>query len=139
LKILLGAAVLVLLCGVSQPSIAQPSGPQQPSAVQFKPDSADTTGSLALRVAGGLAVAAVLACGVIYGLKRFAPWISVPGAQAGKGGVRVLEALRVTQKLTLFVIEFGADRILLAHTDQGVTVVSGGSPGDAPRRRSEAP
>ena len=106
--------------------------------MQFKPDSSDT-GSLAIRVAGGLIVAAMLACGVIYGLKRFVPWIAAPGAQAGKGNVRVVEALRVTQKLTLFVIEFGADRILLAHTDHGVTVLSSGSPSDAPRRRSEAP
>jgi len=139
LKILLATAALFFFCGRPQPSIAQEgTSPQQPAAMQFKPDSSDT-GSLAIRVAGGLIVAAMLACGVIYGLKRFVPWIAVPGAQAGKGNVRVVEALRVTQKLTLFVIEFGADRILLAHTDHGVTVLSSGSPSDAPRRRSEAP
>jgi len=139
LKILLAAAVLVLSCGWPQPSTAQEgTGPQQPATMQFKPEGPDT-GSLAARVAGVLIVAAVLACGVIYGVKRFVPWIAVPGAQSGKGNVRVIEALRVTQKLTLLVVEFGADRILLAHTDHGVTVVSNGLASEIPRRRNEAP
>ena len=138
LKILLAAAALMLFCEWPRPSFAQEAGPQHSAAVQFKPEGSDT-GSLALRVTGALIVTGILACGVIYGLKRFAPWIAVPGAQAGKGNVRVVEALRVTQKLTLFVIEFGADRILLAHTDHGVTVVSNGPSGEVPRRRSEAP
>jgi flagellar biogenesis protein FliO len=138
LKILLAAAALALFCEWPRPSFAQESGPQHPAAVQFKPEASDT-GSVALRVTWVLIVAAVLACGVIYGLKRFAPWIAVPGAPAGKGNVRVVEALRLTQKLTLFVIEFGADRILLAHTDHGVTVVSNGSSSEVLRRRSETP
>jgi len=139
LKIPLAVAALVFFCEWPQPSIAQEgTGPQQPAAMQFKPDGPDT-GSLAVRAAGVIIVAGILVCGVIYGLKRFVPWIAVPGAQAGKGDVRVVEALRVTQKLTLFVIEFGADRILLAHTDHGVTVVSNGLASEVPRRRSEAP
>lgn len=136
-KILLAALALSLSCAWSQGPIAQPSAePQQPDAVRFKPEGSDT-GGLALRVVGGLVVAALLACGAIFALKRFAPWIAVPGTQPGKGNVRVVEVLRVTQKLSLFVVEFGADRILLAQTDHGVTVVSNSSLSDAPRGRSE--
>ena len=138
MKSLLAAAVLSIFCAWCAGSIAQTAGgPQRPGAVQFKPEGPDAVG-LSVRVLGALAAAALLAFGAVYGLRRFAPWIAVPRAQPGKGSVRVVETLRLTQRLSLFVIEFGADRILLACTDRGVTVVSSAAQ-EPSRRRGENP
>ena len=137
LKMLPAAIALSLSCAWSVGALAQPSAePQQPGAVTFKPEGSDA-GGLAARVLGALVVAALIACGAIYALKRFAPWVAVPGTHPGKGNVRIVEVLRVTQKLSLFVVEFGADRILLAQSDHGVTVVSNTHSG-VPRRQGEA-
>lgn len=136
---LFAAAALSLSCAWGASSIAQPSGgSQRPAAAQFKAEDPDAIG-LAVRVAGGLIAAALLAFGVIYGLKRFAPWIVVAQAEPGRRSVRVVETLRLTQKLSLFVVEFGADRILLACSERGVTVVSNAALGDASKRRGENP
>jgi flagellar biogenesis protein FliO len=136
---LLAAATLSVCCAWCPSSIAQPSGAlQRPAAAQFKSEEPDTIG-LAVRVVGGLIAAALLAFGVIYGLKRFAPWIAVPQAEPGKRSVRIVETLRLTQKLSLFVVEFGADRILLACSERGVTVVSNAALGDISKRRGENP
>jgi flagellar biogenesis protein FliO len=137
IKILFAAAALSVCCAAG--SIAQPSvAPQRPAAAQFKSEEPDAIG-LAVRVVGGLITAALLAFGVIYGLKRFAPWIAVPQAEPGKRSVRIVETLRLTQKLSLFVVEFGADRILLACSERGVTVVSNAALGELSKRRSENP
>ena len=139
MKSLLAVAALSFACAWSPAPVAQtPAAPQRPGAAQFKPEGPDAVG-LSVRVVGALAAAALVALGAIYGLRRFAPWIAVPQAQPGEGSVRVVESLRLTQRLSLFVIEFGADRILLACTDGGVTVVSSAAPGEASRRRGEIP
>ena len=113
-----------------------PSATPAPSAIQFKPEGPES-GGLALRVVGGLVLAAMVAAGVIYGLRKFAPWIPVPGSRTGKGSLRLVDSMRLTQKLTLFVVEYEADRILLAFSDRGVTVLSstpaGGRSGDHER------
>ncbi len=116
---------VLLAAGPWHGPLAQTPGaaPQEPRAIQFKPEGSESA-SLALRAVGGLVVAALLAGGIIYGVRKLAPWTSVPGTRTGKSAVRVIESLRLTQKLTLFVIEFESDRILLAHSDHGLTVLA---------------
>lgn len=136
---LLAAAALCFSSAWGPSSIAQSSGgPPRPAAAQFKSEDPEAIG-LAVRVVGGLIVAGLLAFGVIYGLKRFAPWVAVPQAEPGRRSVRIVETLRLTQKLSLFVVEFGTDRILLACSERGVTVVSNAALSDISRRRSENP
>jgi len=134
LKMLVLVAALALVC--ERPRLAHaeaPSAAQAPSAIQFKPEPPDS-GGLALRVVGGLVLAAMLAAALVYGVRKFAPWVSVPVNRGAKGSLRVVDSMRLTQKLTLFVVEFEADRILLAFSDRGVTVLSstpaGGSPAE---------
>jgi len=137
LTFVLSAAALYLSCAWCPGPVAQ-AAPEAPAAVQFKPEGPDAS-ALAVRVAGALLALGILAFGVIFALKKFAPWMAVPGAQPGRGGLRVIESMRVTQKLSLFVVEFGGERILLACTDRAVTVVSGAARGGTPGRGGETP
>jgi flagellar biogenesis protein FliO len=104
------------------PAVAAQSEPR--TGIGFRPDAAEN-GNLALRVGGALVIAVALALAALYGVRKFAPWLAAPAGRATKGGtLQLVESLRLSPRLNLLVVEFGAERILLASSEQGITVLA---------------
>jgi flagellar biogenesis protein FliO len=92
-------------------------------SIPFRGDPAEN-GSLALRVGGALVLAVALVVAAAYGVRRFAPGLALRATGVRQGGaVQVVDALRLAPRLHLFVVEFGNERVLIAHSEGAVTVV----------------
>ncbi len=123
---LCAAAVLV----AATPAFAAAPAAADPAAIPFKRDS-DEMGSLLLRsflVMGGLVVCAGA---VLWILRRhgIAPRVAGTGSD-----VRIVDTLRVGPRACLVVVQFGARRILVGHSEGGMRVLArDAAPGEVPK------
>ena len=101
----------------------------EPRRIAYKEDSSVGVGALALRLAGGLVLMAVLAFTAALLAKRYLPGIRGYSLD-GKSRVQLLESRRITPKLTLFVLEFEGRRLLLAQSGERI-VELGASRGES--------
>jgi flagellar biogenesis protein FliO len=92
-------------------------------SIPFRSDPAEN-GELTWRVGGALALAVALVVAAAYGVRRYAPWLArAAGNARARGLVQVVDTLRVAPRLNLFVVEFGNERVLIAHSEGAVTIV----------------
>lgn len=97
---------------------------QDRPGIGFRANAAESDASV-LQVGGALLIVVALALVALYAARRFAPWLAAPAArQRGAAAARLVESVRLAPRMSLFVVEFGAERILLAYSEHGVTVVS---------------
>jgi flagellar biogenesis protein FliO len=87
--------------------------------IAFKEDNGTGVGSLALRMAGGLVLMAMLTFAVAWLAKRYLPGLRGFSSD-GQSRIQLLESRRITPKLTLFVLEFEGRRLLLAQSGERV-------------------
>jgi len=93
-------------------------------------------GLLMLRAAGGLVLIAALTFGAAVLAKRYLP--GVRGfSRDGATRIQLLESRRITPKLTLLLVEFEGERLLLAQSgDRVSSLASHCGPDPAAKSRS---
>lgn len=123
--IAVSAAICLGLClipaGRTQgaPQGVTPPGVQLQRIPYRKEESGPGAGSLLLRVTGGLVLITALTFGAAVLARRYLP--GVRGfSRDGTTRVQLLESRRITPKLTLMVVEFEGERLLLAQSGERV-------------------
>jgi flagellar biogenesis protein FliO len=102
-----------------QPAPATAASPPDSRRIAFKEDSSADVGSLALRMAGGLALMGILTFAAAWLAKRYLPGLRGFSSD-GHSRIQLLESRRITPKLTLLVLEFEGRRLLLAQSGEQV-------------------
>ena len=118
----------------ASPNLAPPR--PQLQRIPYKEERGPGLGSLLVRAAGGLVLIAGLTFGVALLAKRYLP--GVRGfSRDGTTRIQLLESRRITPKLTLLVIEFEGERLLLAQSGDRVLPLAT-RPGPDPKREGSA-
>lgn len=100
------------------PSTVSPGGQLQ--RIPFKAEGGPGAGLLMLRATGGLVLIAALTFGAAALAKRYLP--GVRGfSRDGATRIQLLESRRITPKLTLLLVEFEGERLLLAQSGDRVS------------------
>jgi flagellar biogenesis protein FliO len=86
---------------------------------------------LVYQAAGAFLLACAAAYGIAFSLKRLRP--QLPGKAARHTRLQVLETRRLTQRSTLFRIDFDGQELLIAESGQSLTVLASSQPADAAR------
>jgi uncharacterized membrane protein YeaQ/YmgE (transglycosylase-associated protein family) len=87
--------------------------------LHYKSDVEGGFGSLIIRVVGALLLVSAVGLGAVHGAKRLMP--GVRGySHDGKRRVQLLETHRITPRLTLFVISYEGEALLLAQSGDRV-------------------
>jgi flagellar biogenesis protein FliO len=89
--------------------------PADEARIPYKQSSDGDTAGLAIRVVGGFVLVVLLALGTVYAIKRYLPSL-YSHTPTGKRRIQVLEARRLTPRLTLFLVEVDGTQLLLAHS-----------------------
>ena len=121
---MLRRAVLLLMLAFPAPAVLAAEAPSAVNAggeprIPFRRGE-DGVSGVALRVIGGFIVVVLLGIGGVYLLKRYLPtrYRATPG---GAGHIKVVEAQRLTPKVTLFLLDVDGARLLIAHAGERVT------------------
>lgn len=109
-----------------QPAPATAAFQPDSRRIAFKEDNGAGVGALALRLAGGLVLMAMLTFGATWLAKRYLPGLRGFSSD-GHSRIQLLETRRITPRLTLFVLEIEGRRVLLAQSGERV-VELGNSP-----------
>lgn len=124
-SILRGLLLVLALCcapAVLADTSATQSAETAVERIPFK-KTEDSVSTLLLRVLGGLIITALIALGIVYGLKRYVP--AMQGATfGGSGHIKVIEVRRLTPKLTLFLIDVDGVRLLVSQNGDRVSMLS---------------
>ena len=120
------AGLLLALSGLALADVPAVSAvTPAPGAIPFKHDK-QATGSLAYQSFAGLVLDGLAACGIVLGLKRYG------GKLGGRLGqtrrVQMLEAIRLSRRSTLYVVQYQGQELLLAESEHGIALVSGHVP-----------
>jgi hypothetical protein len=120
----LGMALTVAALGLLPafgPHAAPSSSAPGAERIPFKQDD-DDFGATMWRVVLVTAGMALLAVAAVYLMRRQG---LMPGTKAGDvDAMRVLQTLRTGPRTSLLVVRFGAQRMLLGQSDQGVRVLA---------------
>jgi len=93
--------------------------PVQLQRIPYKVESGPGVGLLMLRVTGGLVLMAALTFGAAVLARRYLP--GVRGfSRDGATRIQLLESRRITPKLTLLLVEFEGERLLLAQSGERI-------------------
>lgn len=124
---------LVGMCGVALAAVTEPSG----TGLPFKPDSGALTSVGVGRVVIGFAVAALI--GVVL-VRLIRKWLPRSLGQAAPSGarVKVLEARRISPRLSIILIQVDSQRVLLSHGADGTQVLLLDAPVSGPMRETDA-
>lgn len=107
---------------VSSAAVYAADAPAPATSISFKPDAATAVDDL--RVFVLLAVLLVVAFVTIWLLKRRFPALSYLGNETNKR-LRLIEARPLSPKLTVYLIALDGKELLLAHSGEQVTWLSG--------------
>jgi len=103
-------------------TFAQTGAAAPQERIAFKQDEGEFA-SLMWRVVVAMGVIAIAGVGAVYLLKRYG--LAPIGSTSGPGGtLRVIQSVRLAPRVGLFVVQFGASRVLIAASDQGVSVLA---------------
>jgi flagellar biogenesis protein FliO len=101
--------------------LASPVPAPTHSSIPFKQDK-QSSDSMAYQSFAGLVLVGLAAYGIVLGLKRFG---GMPGGVLGKARrVRTLEAIRLSRRSMLYVVEYKGQELLLAENEHGIQLVS---------------
>lgn len=114
LLLALACAPTPLLC----PNVAQAEAASE-QRIPFKRGE-ETGGGMALRVIGGFALVVFVGIAAVYLLKRYLP-VGYRSTSAGAAHLRVIEAHRLTPRVTLFLVELDGARLLLGQSGDRIT------------------
>jgi len=110
------AGLALAMAAVWRVAAADPASQKIPFKRESVADGAASPG-----VAVTIVILAIIAIGVLYWLRNR---LRVDGSGAPARAARVLESHRLGPRATLAVVEFGGQRLLLAHSEQGVQCVA---------------
>ena len=110
----------VILLAVLPAFGAPPAAPVDSPAIPFKQDSGEL-GALMWRSFLVMAGLVVCAAGTLWILRRYGV---APRAGGTATSVRIVDTLRVGPRASLLVVQFGAQRILVAHGERGMRVLA---------------
>jgi flagellar biogenesis protein FliO len=114
---------LLALAGFALADAPAPTAaaPAPHSAIPFKQET-QSTDSLAIQSFALVVLAGLAAFGVVLGLKRFGGKFGVQ--LGGSRRVRTVEAIRLSRRSMLYVVEYQGQELLLAEGEHGVQLVS---------------
>jgi len=144
--VVLAAALILMLSGNA---LAASTGADTPdksaqahSEIPFKQDQQPTE-QLAARSVGALVVVGIVGYLVLFLMKRhgFAGVALIHPRKGHQRRIQILEATRLSQKVTLHVVAYRGTELLLAESPEGIQLIhmgGSGSPAASPSGESEA-
>jgi hypothetical protein len=120
-------------------AFAEGSRTPAPARLPFK-QSAEQDDATMYRALSAFFAACAVAGGLVYGIRRYG--VRLPGMTAGSRSAKKvhclqrMEAIRLTQKTTLFVIRYRGEELLIAEGERGVQVLANGPKPDLPVENS---
>jgi flagellar biogenesis protein FliO len=93
---------------------------QPHSGIPFKQET-QATDTLAYQSLAGVVLAALAAFGIVLGLKRFGKF---GGPLAKTRRLHTVEAIRLSRRSMLYVVEYQGQELLLAESEHGIQLVS---------------